>query len=51
MQGRVVAPGEGPMLQIMLGGVSANEPQLGAIAPCGMASRPPTVCGWKDAGR
>ena len=29
VQGRLVPPDEGPMLQIMLGGVSANEPQLG----------------------
>jgi len=29
MQGRLVAPSEGPMLQIMLGGLSASEPQLG----------------------
>jgi len=29
MQGRLVAPREGPMLQIMLGALGANEPQLG----------------------
>ena len=29
IQGRLVAPVEGPMLQIMLGALSANEPQLG----------------------